>query len=120
MTSKILLNQLQKLQTAHFKIDDGECKDFSVPFKEVIFYKRNSPSSTVKISFADYFVHPFSGFDFHEKWNDGVAPPCNVLYGQIDKETKGMYHFVGNNEYCSVEWSGWVPKKSCEIEEVKI
>ena len=118
--SRILLNQLRELKTAHFKIVGGNEKDFSEPFDEVIFYKKEQQEVKTKISLADYIIKPFKVFDFHDKWNNGTPPPCKVMYGCIDNETKGMYHFSGKNDSGNLEWSGWVPKKSCVVEEVKI
>ena len=54
--SKILLNQLRELKTAHFKVIGGNNKDFSEPFDEVVFYKKEQQTVKTKISFADYIV----------------------------------------------------------------
>ena len=116
MKSKILLNQLQKLWTAHFKTV-GDV-DITLPFDEVVFCKKESVSKLTKIVFENYIVNPFNGFDFHDKWNDGIPPPCTTMYGEIDNETKGMYHFVGKSESGDLEWEGWVPKKSCTVKEI--
>lgn len=116
--NKILLDQLQTLSTVPFKIDNGDGKDFSKPFSEVIFYKNASEKNLVRVRFADYFLHPFQGFDFHHNWNNDNPPPCEIMYGEIDNETKGMYHFNGKNLSGDKKWSGWVPKKSCIMEKI--
>lgn len=116
--NKILLNQLQKLATAHFNIDNGQSTNLLEDFSEVVFYKKTSQNKTTKIVFEDYIINPSKNFDFHDKWNNGNVPKCKTMYGRITKETSGMYYFCGSNESGEYEWNGWVPKKSCTISEV--
>lgn len=115
--NKILLDQLQKLATAHFDVDGKSGKDFnfSKPFSEILFYRKNNDNNEVKIIFEDYIINPFNGFDFHEKWNNNIPPYSKTMYGKIEKETKGMYYFKGHSETDDKIWEGWVPKKSCII-----
>lgn len=115
---EILKTQLMKLETAHFKIDNKEEKGFSEPFSEIVFYKKNNKESIIKVTFENYIINPFPGFDFHDKWNNGIKPYSKVMYGKIVNETKGMYKFELHSEYDNKVWSGWCPKKSCFIEEI--
>ena len=68
-----------------------------------------------KIVFADYFVKPFDGFDFHDKFNNGTPPYAITMYGEILKETEKMYYVSVHSESSDKLWVGWVPKKSCTI-----
>lgn len=50
--------------------------------------------------------------DFHQRWNDGVAMPCNEMYGYELAETPGMRKMElwdkdGNNH-----WIGFVSKSA--------
>lgn len=116
--NKILLEQLQKLATAHFDVDgkSGKDFDFTKPFSEILFYRKNKEANNeIKIIFEDYILNPFNGFDFHEKWNNNIPPYSKIMYGKIEKETKGMYYFKGHSQSDNKIWEGWVPKKSCTI-----
>jgi hypothetical protein len=116
MESKILKEQLQKLSTAHFKTVGNV--DITLPFDEVVFCKKESPKSITRICFEDYIVHPFGNFTFHDTWNNGIPPPRKIMYGDIDNETKGMYHFICTDETNENSWEGWIPKKSCKIDVI--
>ena len=72
-------------------------------------------SSTIKVTFEDYFITGFDGFDFHNKWNNGIAPYDKVMYGTIDKETPKMYYFNLEDQSHMHHWEGWCPKKSCTV-----
>jgi hypothetical protein len=88
--NKILLDQLQKLATAHFDVDgkSGKDFDFTKPFSEILFYRKNKEANNeIKIIFEDYILNPFDGFDFHEKWNNNIPPYSKIMYGKIEKET---------------------------------
>ena len=123
---KILLDQLRKLSTAHFKIDDGKSSDFSIPFSEVVFYKKGGnniipekrENNNIRVTFENYIVNPYNGFTFHDTWNNGVPPPCLKMYGTIEKQTKGMYYFDLKSMDGNESWVGWIPKKSCKIEGI--
>lgn len=114
----ILKTQLMKLETAHFEIDGKKEKDFSKPFSEIIFYKKDKKDNAIKVTFENYIVNPFPGFDLHEKWNNGIKPYSKVMYGKIVDETKGMYKFDIHSESNDKSWVGWCPKKSCHVEEI--
>lgn len=88
----------------------------SIPQSMVV--KKRDIDPIVKVVFADYVIRPFKGFDLHDKWNNGVAPPSQNMYGRIAQETSGMYRFELYDENCEKEWNGWCPKKSCVIIEI--
>ena len=91
---------------------DAEIPDY---FKEVVFPRNEQKTFTVKVIFADYFVRPFPGFDFHEKWNNGIPPHDTTMYGNILKETNGMWYMEVHSLSNSSIWVGWCPKKCCTI-----
>ena len=70
----------------------------------------------VRVTFATYFVTGFPGFDFHDKFNHGVAPPATTMYGEITKETEKMYYFKLKSETGDSTWEGYCPKKSCTVQ----
>ena len=84
-------------------------------FKEVVFPRNEQKTFTVKVVFVDYFIAPFKGFDFHEKWNNGVPPYSMIMYGNILKETNGMYYMELHSASNTDVWRGWCPKKCCTI-----
>lgn len=88
-------------------------------FKEVIIPKSATLPMTVKVEFADYIVKPFDGFDFHDKWNNGIPPFGKVMYGDILKETDGMWYFELHPLSNFNTWRGWCPKKSCTVTWLK-
>ena len=69
------------------------------------------------VIFENYIINPFPGFDLHEKWNNGIAPPEKRMFGDILKETAGMYYLSLHTETSGKSWQGWCPKKSCVIKE---
>lgn len=93
----------------------------SVPdyFQDVVIPRSNDLSMTIRVEFADYFIKPFEGFDFHEKWNNGVPPFSKVMYGNILKETNGMWYFELHPATSTNIWRGWCPKKSCTVTNIK-
>jgi hypothetical protein len=52
-----------------------------------------SPDSKIyRIRVRQYMTKPSSsGFDFQDKWNNGIPMPMRVMVGKVLKETKGMY-----------------------------
>lgn len=115
---KILEDQLKKLTTAHFEVDGKTEKDFPESFSEILFLKKNKNNDLIKVIFENYIINPFPGFDFHEKWNNGIKPYAKIMYGKIIDETKGMYQFDLHSESDNKIWRGWCPKKSCTIEKI--
>lgn len=109
MMSKIIDEQLDKLKN-YAQTKDGD---------SIIFHRKNSYNCKKEkaVVFEDYILHPFPGFDLHEKWNNGIAPPERTMYGDILKETTGMYLMSLHTETSGKSWTGWCPKKSCRIKE---
>lgn len=116
--SKRALIQLKKLSNQRYSVNNSS-NSLDEYFTEVVFNKKGNDNDgnngMVKIVFEDYIITPFNGFDFHDKWNNGVAPYSRVMYGKIVQETKGMYKFEAHSESSDKEWVGWCPKKSCTI-----
>ena len=96
------------------------------PFKEqddgsiVFLRKENLVDDTdyVKVTFEDYMVHPFKGFDFNDRFNFGIPPFERVMYGKIVEQTEKMYKFELHTEQSLEKWVGWCPKKSCKVGEI--
>lgn len=112
--------QLNMLKTLEFQVDGKPSKEFPEFFNEVVFMKNNAGVEVTdtrekQIIFKDYIIHPFEGFDFHDKFNNGVAPPERVMYGCILKETEKMYYLKVRTADYSKIWEGFCPKKSMEI-----
>ena len=118
MLDKILKTQLMKLKDAHFKVDGKYENSFPDTFSEIIFYKKDNNQRYIKVTFENYIINPFEGFDFHDKWNNGIKPYSKIMYGKVVDETKGMYKFELHSESNDKLWLGWCPKKSCRIEEL--
>ena len=115
--SQKVLEQIKKLSNLEYTLDNGSI-DLDQYFSEITFKKRNADKQAVdsiRVVFEDYIIKPFDGFDLHEKWNNGVAPYSKIMYGKIIKETAGMYMFTLHSEFSDKTWTGWCPKKSCEI-----
>ena len=117
----IIKKQLQQLETTHrFKIDGKEANHIPDEFSEIIFEKDTvSVKDTIIVTFEDYFLRPYKGFDFHQKWNNDIAPFAKKMYGNIVKETEKMYLLNVHTETSTDIWQGWCPKKSCKIVNIK-
>ncbi len=109
--SQILQKQIENLKTKH-------------PFKEsgneIVFLKdaNEGTDDKVKVVFESYFITGFPGFDFHDKFNNGIAPFEKVMYGKILKETDKMYYFDLHSISGDKKWVGWSPKKSCTVTNI--
>lgn len=117
----ILQQQLQMLTTVPFKVDGNLSSVMPDEFNEIVFARESSSDisiNEIKVVFEDYIIKPFEGFDFHDKWNNGVPPYSKIMYGTITKETQGMYYFEVHTETSNKMWSGWCPKKSCSVYSV--
>ena len=115
--SQKVLEQIKKLSNLEYTLDNGSI-DLDQYFSEITFKKRNADKhavDSIRVVFEDYIIKPFDGFDLHEKWNNGIAPYSKIMYGKIIKETAGMYMFTLHSEFSDKTWTGWCPKKSCEI-----
>ena len=118
--NKIILDQLNALKkTLEFQVDGKPSKDFPEFFSEVTFLKSGSDLVDTRdktFIFEDYIIRPFEGFDFHDKFNNGIAPPEKVMVGKIIKETEKMYFIEAESLFDIKTWKGWVPKKSVKID----
>lgn len=83
---------------------------------DYIIVKKSKKKQEIKVIFENYIIHPFNGFDFHDKFNNGKPPFDKVMYGEILRETEKMYYLRLHTE-TNIEkyWVGWCPKKSCTI-----
>lgn len=109
------MNQVSKATEIYpFEIIGGNSLE---QCSSVVFHRNAEKSllKEIKVSFADYFITGFPGFDFHKKWNNDIAPPCREMYGMIIKETEKMYKFKLHSADMSNMWEGWCPKKSCTV-----
>jgi hypothetical protein len=116
--NKIILEQLDMLKTLEFQVDGKPSKDFPESFSEIVFSKSGVKLLDVSektFSFEKYIVQPYEGFDFHDKFNKGVAPPEQVMMGCVVKETEKMYYLKLHSSYSDKTWEGWCPKKSVKV-----
>lgn len=112
---KLIINQLNSLVDVPHSIEyDNEGNPISIKF-----YKNTLEFDKVyRIIFQEYFVKGFDGFDFNEKWNNGVYPPDIVMYGSIIEETENMYKLKLSDNNDRNQWTGWCPKKCCKVENL--
>lgn len=116
--NEIIRKQLENMFDVPHEIDGKKSNDIPKSFNEIVFYKndrQNANKGTVRVEFENYIVFPFEGFDFHDKFNNGVPPYSKVMYGKILRETDKMYYFDLFSETSDKHWVGWCPKKSCKI-----
>lgn len=116
--SQILKAQIAKLMTTYpSKVDGIENAPLTDSTNEISFIKASSASlmQEVKVTFADYFIYGFPGFNFHDKFNQSIAPPNKVMYGIIIKSTEKMF-YLQLHDTENQTWTGWCPRKSCTIE----
>ena len=107
--------QLEMMSHFKYLVDGDKNKDILDVKDEIIFFKKEKEDNQINIVFENYFIHPFEGFDFHEKYNHNIPPYAKEMIGKIEKETEKMYYFKGHSLTDSKIWEGWVPKKSCTI-----
>ena len=106
------------LKTLEFQVDGKPSKDFPESFSEIVFFKSGKNLEDVSektFSFESYIVKPYAGFDFHDKFNKGIAPPEQVMNGFIVKETEKMYYLKLHSNLTNRIWEGWCPKKSVKV-----
>lgn len=116
--NKTILEQLDMLKTLEFQVDGKPSKDFPESFSEIVFFKSGKNLEDVSektFSFENYIIKPYAGFDFHDKFNKGIAPPEQVMNGFIVKETEKMYYLKLHSNLTNKIWEGWCPKKSVKI-----
>lgn len=145
--------QLDMLKTLPHTVDGKDIEDVPDNFDRIVFHKVGSGNAvselpkTLIFTFEDYIIKPFNGFDFHEKFNRGIAPPFKTMEGEVIKETEKMVYLsckshpttskfcnhclkygVANylcdnckklyNNIDTIMWAGWCPKKSVDIKEI--
>lgn len=116
--NKTIFEQLDMLKTLEFQVDGKPSKDFPESFSEIVFFKSGKNLEDVSektFSFESYIVKPYAGFDFHDKFNKGIAPPEQVMNGFIVKETEKMYYLKLHSNLTNRIWEGWCPKKSVKV-----
>ena len=116
--NKTIFEQLDMLKTLEFQVDGNPSKDFPESFSEIVFFKSGKNLEDVSektFSFESYIVKPYAGFDFHDKFNKGIAPPEQVMNGFIVKETEKMYYLKLHSNLTNKIWEGWCPKKSVKV-----
>lgn len=74
------------------------------------------------IKLADYIIHPYEGFDLHDKWNKGLVPSCSYMEVGISEIRGGMIKVFGigydpetNEELVNEKWEGYLPRKSIDF-----
>lgn len=113
---KIVLDQLRQLTNVRFKVNGEPSNEVPNEFNDIVYEKQSvGITNEVKVIFEDYIIKPFEGFDFHDKWNNGIPPYSKVMYGKITKETPKMYYFEVHTDTSTNMWCGWCPKKSCIV-----
>lgn len=125
--NKIIQEQLQKLSKCSFKVDGVVTNTIPDTFSEIVFYQGNYQQEKeafkdyeCKVTFKPYFVKGYTGFDFHDRYNNGIAPKHYVMYGKILKETENMYKLQLGTVTDDYTWTGWCPKKSCTVEKLML
>lgn len=145
--------QLDMLKTLPHTVDGSDIESIPNDFDKIVFHKVGSGNAvselpkTLVITFEDYIIKPFNGFDFHEKFNNGIAPPFKIMEGEVIKETEKMVYLSCGahpvtSKFCNhclkygvvnylcddckklynsidtIMWAGWCPKKSVNIKEI--
>ena len=70
------------LKTLEFQVDGNPSKDFPESFSEIVFFKSGKNLEDVSektFSFESYIVKPYAGFDFHDKFNKGIAQANTII-----------------------------------------
>lgn len=63
-----------------------------------------------KIIVKGWMSNNSGNLDFHQRWNNGVAMPCNTMMGIILSETPGMFKMDLKDENGANHWIGFVSK----------
>lgn len=113
MANEFLKSQIGRMGVA-FEVDGKTSNAIPDDFKEIVFKKNNQPKE-ICVSFSDYIVNPYPGFDLHEKWNNGIAPPRHRMYGEVIEENSSMIKVNVHTDDYEQNWCGWCPKKSCVV-----
>lgn len=107
-------------KTLEMQVDGVTSKDIPESFSEIVFFKNDKFISDANLEkvfvFEDYFIKPFKGFDFHEKFNNNTPPPEQAMQGFVLRETEKMFYISVHTFDGKKFWMGWVPKKSVRLE----
>ena len=117
MSNYFLKEQLAKLGIT-FEVDGIITNVVPDSFKTIHISQNPNACEIKKVAFSDYIVHPYDGFDLHQKMNGGLAPQRAEMYGVVIDETEKMYKFDVYTDDFNEHWVGWCPKKSCVIFDV--
>lgn len=116
--NKIVKEQLENLQEYIREVDQKPTSQVPTTATEIIFSDKKvvaqDEPKLLTVVFEQYIVHPYGTFDFHDKFNNGIAPPEATMQGVILKETEKML-YLNVHTSKGVAWTGWCPKKSCKI-----
>ena len=139
--------QLEALKSLEFLVDGIPSTDIPDSFSTITFKQSSSATTAnekVNVIFENYILKPFEGFDFHDKFNKGIAPQFKYMTGEILKKTEKMYFFklqpaIVETKVCAhcfkpgdfkplckecaekfkeldkIYWCGWCPRKSCTV-----
>lgn len=113
--NEIIKEQLNKAINLLHAVN-GQIIDY-IPddFDSILFNIQQTDRDEIKVTFADYVINPFEGFDMHDRFNNGIAPYSKVMYGKILQETDKMYKFDLHSDVGDNHWIGWCYKKSCYV-----
>jgi hypothetical protein len=121
MISKWVQKELNKCSV---KMEQKSEYEFYIPKQDPMIPQVNH---YYIIKLSDYLVHPYEGFDFHDRYNHGVVP--NHVYMEVELvsvsgklfQVRGVGYDLDNSlEYRNDYWEGFLPGKSIEfIREVE-
>lgn len=113
--NEIIKEQLNKAINLPHAVN-GQIIDY-IPddFDSILFNIQQTDGDEIKVTFAEYVINPFEGFDMHDRFNNGIAPYSKVMYGKILQETDKMYKFDLHSDVGDNHWIGWCYKKSCYV-----
>ncbi len=118
-SNKHILTQVRRINSLRYEVDGNSCSAIPDNFHTITFFKGKAELDSSKeektFVFENYIVKPFEGFDFHDKFNKGIAPFDKVMYGFIIRETEKMYLLRLRNGLGNKVWEGFCPKKSVKI-----
>lgn len=63
-----------------------------------------------RITVKGWMSNNSGNLDFHQRWNNGIAMPCQTMVGTIIAETPGMRKMDLTDENGNNRWIGFVSK----------
>lgn len=63
-----------------------------------------------RITVKGWMSNNSGNLDFHQRWNNGIAMPCQTMVGTIIAETPGMRKMDLTDENGNNHWIGFVSK----------